>query len=211
MRVHGTVRKFDASWICLDSASPFENKFDTALCVLIPAKTPLLLIFRLTAIHYPSLAMSRLTFTDHALANLSNHAILLSIGGSDKDNTARIESIKSSPIFTAAAGRVVDADPSLTNFNQYALLGMAMETFRPVAGQPTIHEPTEDDQRIFLNGDTPQSAFICGVQGSGKSNSLAVILGVFTFLVKILLSPYMMVFRKLSLAIITDRKSSSTA
>lgn len=40
-------------------------------------------------------------------------------------------------------------------------------------------DPTTDDPRVFLNTNIPISAFICGVQGSGKSHTLSCILGKF--------------------------------
>lgn len=50
---------------------------------------------------------------------------------------------------------------------QYGLLG---STYWPPSVKPA-------DSRLFLNTNVPFSAFICGVQGSGKSHTTACIIG----------------------------------
>ena len=53
---------------------------------------------------------------------------------------------------------------------QYGLLG----SFHP-DGCPQSKDPGDD--RIFVNTNIPFSAFICGVQGSGKSHTTSCLLG----------------------------------
>jgi hypothetical protein len=53
---------------------------------------------------------------------------------------------------------------------QYGLLG----SFHP-DGCPQLKDPGDD--RIFVNTNIPFSAFICGVQGSGKSHTTSCLLG----------------------------------
>ena len=53
---------------------------------------------------------------------------------------------------------------------QYGLLG----SICPTEESPSI---AETDPRLFLNSNVPFSAFICGLQGSGKSHTMSCILG----------------------------------
>ena len=62
------------------------------------------------------------------------------------------------------------SDESL--FPQYSLLGT-----RCLAGQSSLWPALENDRRLFHNTNIPFSAFICGLQGSGKSHTLSCILG----------------------------------
>ncbi|KAI5817362.1 hypothetical protein BZA77DRAFT_292610 [Pyronema omphalodes] len=116
------------------------------------------------------------TFTIYAEDNHENHLKLLSINrASDGLNSAWKESIKTTPVFTAAAGKAVDLHEGLPGYQEFGLLGQQLEVIDPV--QCAIETtPVDEDGRVFLNGDAPLSAFICGVQGAGKSNSLAVML-----------------------------------
>jgi hypothetical protein len=117
------------------------------------------------------------TFTAYAEDNRENHLMLLSLHPvSGGPNSAWKESIKTSPVFTSAAGKAVDLHEGLPGYREFGLLGQQLEVIDPVicAIETT---PADEDGRVFLNGDAPLSAFICGVQGAGKSNSLAVMLG----------------------------------
>ena len=62
------------------------------------------------------------------------------------------------------------SDESL--FPQYSLLGT-----RCLAGQSSLWPAWDNDRRLFHNTNIPFSAFICGLQGSGKSHTLSCILG----------------------------------
>lgn len=101
--------------------------------------------------------------------------------------SAQKHSLITTPIFTAAAGLFVDKTyPSA--LNQYGLLGRALELVRKESREGGdnangnnvyVRKPEkESDPRVFLNGNAPWSAFICGLQGSGKSHTLACMLGL---------------------------------
>lgn len=100
---------------------------------------------------------------------------------------AQKHSLITTPIFTAAAGLFVDKTYPAA-LNQYGLLGRALELVKKesrtnagdVGGDGIfVRKPERDsDPRVFLNGNAPWSAFICGLQGSGKSHTLACMLGL---------------------------------
>ena len=79
-----------------------------------------------------------------------------------------IDSIEDAVIFSANVLKT--SDQSL--FPQYSLLGT-----RCLAGQSSLWPASENDRRLFHNTNIPFSAFICGLQGSGKSHTLSCILG----------------------------------
>lgn len=54
---------------------------------------------------------------------------------------------------------------------QFALLGSASQT-EVVPSEPDV------DRRLFLNTNIPWSAFICGVQGGGKSHTMSCLIGL---------------------------------
>lgn len=63
---------------------------------------------------------------------------------------------------------------------QFALLGTIVQQVLPTDSQcPPIsaNEPLGEDRRFFINCNVPWSAFICGVQGSGKSHTLSCLIG----------------------------------
>ncbi|KAA8908214.1 hypothetical protein FN846DRAFT_918646 [Sphaerosporella brunnea] len=129
-----------------------------------------------------------MSFGNYINNHLASHCDLLSLraGEEGKPNTSLTESIRTAPIFTAAAGIAVEGDETLANYTQFGLLGEQMEMIDPVSGSNTPLPATEEDGmadgRLFLNSNSPCSAFICGVQGSGKSNSLSCMLENFLLL-----------------------------
>ena len=102
---------------------------------------------------------------------------------------ARLEQTRTTPLFSAKVQDAVEdmfafhGDSNANGpghqaiFPQYGLLA---------ARQPVAHaksddlkhgpEPVSQADRIFLNVNTPWSAFICGSQGSGKSHTLSCML-----------------------------------
>ena len=78
------------------------------------------------------------------------------------------DSIEDAVIFSANVLKT--SDESL--FPQYSLLGT-----RCLADQSSLWPASENDRRLFHNTNIPFSAFICGLQGSGKSHTLSCILG----------------------------------
>jgi hypothetical protein len=71
---------------------------------------------------------------------------------------------KNAVLFSADVLRCPGLDDDLP---QYGLLG---------SSDPTS-STTIMDSRLFLNTNVPFSAFVCGVQGSGKSHTAACMLG----------------------------------
>ena len=82
----------------------------------------------------------------------------------------------SGDVLEASAG-----DPSV--LPQYGLLAGCLETLSSLSVDsegPKQHYPEsqkqDDDPRLFINVNTPWSAFLCGSQGSGKSHTLSCML-----------------------------------
>ena len=93
---------------------------------------------------------------------------------------ARLEEVRTCPLFTADVLRVsADAAVSTVPSNslpQYGLLAGIQDICGRDAGDPeSIHDESKDN-RLFLNTNTPWSAFVCGSQGSGKSHTLSCML-----------------------------------
>lgn len=139
-------------------------------------------------------------------ASLEYHESLFSEKDASSDPSKRAQSlhaeeVRTTPLFT---GDVLAAalDPQLDSGSctpdvlpQYGLLAKVLDTFdggksHPVGltdsdakevlnGQVTPTEPEtkgQKDTRLFVNINTPWSAFICGSQGSGKSHTLSCML-----------------------------------
>ena len=47
----------------------------------------------------------------------------------------------------------------------------------PVESGEKIPAESPENARVFLNTNTPWSAFVCGLQGSGKSHTLSCLIG----------------------------------
>lgn len=59
---------------------------------------------------------------------------------------------------------------------QYSLMGRVPQRRNRTAGGMVANEQQALGTRVFLNTDIPGSFFICGLQGSGKSHTLATLL-----------------------------------
>ncbi|KAF9779993.1 hypothetical protein BJ322DRAFT_1023896 [Thelephora terrestris] len=70
------------------------------------------------------------------------------------------------PLFSRKAYELCEAN----NDCQYGVLGTILE----IGGQEDESAP--EDPRLYLNTNAPFSAVVCGVQGSGKSHSVSVML-----------------------------------
>lgn len=91
----------------------------------------------------------------------------------DEGNSNQAEEIRTTPLFS---GNVLGAfgDGILP---QYGLIGGCVEKYS--APDPSSEQrmaAQRNDCRIFLNVNTPWSAFICGSQGAGKSHTLSCML-----------------------------------
>lgn len=89
---------------------------------------------------------------------------LLNVGGEGEIELEAIDhKIRNAIVFS---GRVLEEHKDA--LPQYGLMGcISSESSGAVA-----------DSRLFLNTNVPFSAFICGVQGSGKSHTTACIIGM---------------------------------
>ena len=74
--------------------------------------------------------------------------------------------VKNAVVFTADVLKETGSSLPL-----YGLLGETM------TGNVSTDSKVSKDSRLWLNMNNPFSAFVCGLQGSGKSHSLSCILG----------------------------------
>ena len=93
---------------------------------------------------------------------------------------ARLEEVRTSPLFTADVLRV-SADAAVTTvpfdtLPQYGLLAGIQDICGREPATPQSIPDGDKDNRLFVNTNTPWSAFICGSQGSGKSHTLSCML-----------------------------------
>ncbi|KAI9808627.1 MAG: hypothetical protein M1825_003778 [Sarcosagium campestre] len=106
---------------------------------------------------------------------------LLSLGSDHSDrHSGRLEEIKTTPLFSAqvrsVAERIFEAQGM--RFSQFGLLAGILSVGNIGLSEPVVGRPDGQprDPRLFLNVNTPWSAFICGSQGSGKSHTLSCML-----------------------------------
>ncbi|KDQ64690.1 hypothetical protein JAAARDRAFT_187994 [Jaapia argillacea MUCL 33604] len=78
-----------------------------------------------------------------------------------------LHGLRTAPLMTRAAFCKVQAR---TENTQYGVLGVV------TAIQPKTDFKLSDNNRLYLNINTPFSAIVCGVQGSGKSHTVSVML-----------------------------------
>ena len=99
---------------------------------------------------------------------------------SSSAQNARLEEVRTSPLFTADVLRVsTDATMStvpVDTLPQYGLLAGIQDICGRDAEKPQSDRDEGEDNRLFINTNTPWSAFICGSQGSGKSHTLSCML-----------------------------------
>ncbi|KAK6517613.1 hypothetical protein TWF281_004262 [Arthrobotrys megalospora] len=84
--------------------------------------------------------------------------------------------ISAAPLFTSDIIRV---DPSIDNAPENSLqfaIFAKLHSYRDNSGADYQYEEELEDDMVFLNTNTPFTTFICGLQGSGKSHSLSVIM-----------------------------------
>ena len=105
----------------------------------------------------------------------------------------KIEELKETPLFSGSVlAKVLEFQPPRDSefsndiLGQYGLLAKVIHqspaSRNPEAVPKSVDAPDEvldtesPDSRLFANVNTPWSAFICGSQGSGKSNTLSCLL-----------------------------------
>ena len=107
--------------------------------------------------------------------------------GHDSAQNVHMEEIRTTPLFSAdiLAGVVNLPAPAANSqmLPQYGLLARRLCTYGDLEsvadGDPSTEEQSRverKDDRLFINVNTPWSAFICGSQGSGKSHTLSCML-----------------------------------
>ncbi|KAI0291705.1 hypothetical protein BC826DRAFT_1092279 [Russula brevipes] len=79
---------------------------------------------------------------------------------------------KTAPLLTRGAYRVEKIQRAI---GQYGVFGTIVESGLSLAQSP-LTTSDSDSTRLYLNTNTPLSALVCGVQGSGKSHTVSVIL-----------------------------------
>lgn len=79
---------------------------------------------------------------------------------------------RNAPLLTRGAYRVEKIRRAIA---QYGVFGNIVESRLPLT-QSHLTGSDSDSTRLYLNTNTPFSALVCGVQGSGKSHTVSVIL-----------------------------------
>ncbi|KAI0068910.1 hypothetical protein BV25DRAFT_1817835 [Artomyces pyxidatus] len=111
------------------------------------------------------------TTTNGHAQELDDEAVLLDDGFAESDAaTSRIHELRTTPLFT----REGYSNTSLRQeIHQYGVLGrITSPSFQTTAG----FVATDDPDRLYINTNAPLSAVVCGVQGSGKSHTVSVIM-----------------------------------
>lgn len=110
-----------------------------------------------------------------------------------KKNERKVEELKETPIFSGSVlAEALRFDPprdsrfANNTLQQYGLLAKIIDSSPisnslrpgelPMDAQDNNTARGSSDPRLFANIDTPWSTFICGSQGSGKSNTLSCLL-----------------------------------
>ena len=123
-------------------------------------------------------------------ADRQYHMSFLASGSSnerDQAHDVHKEEIRTTPLFSAEvlAGVINPTVPAANAdiLPQYGLLAQRLDTFGNPESEIYSDALAEQqprtglkDDRLFLNVNTPWSAFICGSQGSGKSHTLSCML-----------------------------------
>ncbi|KAI9447790.1 hypothetical protein H4582DRAFT_25626 [Lactarius indigo] len=93
-------------------------------------------------------------------------SVASNIDGNDLDND---HEFKTAPLLTRGAYRTKKMRQAI---GQYGVFGNITESRLPQA----MSMRDDEFSRLYLNTNTPFSALVCGVQGSGKSHTVSVIL-----------------------------------
>ncbi|KAF8138654.1 hypothetical protein EV363DRAFT_538664 [Boletus edulis] len=92
---------------------------------------------------------------------------LLHDGANDTQGRSKDHELRTAPIVTRDA---YVAAGYRDNMTQYGVLGRALQIFN----KSQAYSPT--DPRLYINTNAPFSAIVCGVQGSGKSHTVSIML-----------------------------------
>ena len=114
----------------------------------------------------------------------SQNSLLTPVQDGNYTRNVNSEELKTTPLFSAVVQYEVEdldvesegsAIKKLT-FPQYGLLAARIGTSQEIGPELSSSREISDSDRLFLNVNTPWSAFICGSQGSGKSHTLSCML-----------------------------------
>jgi hypothetical protein len=103
------------------------------------------------------------------------------IGEGENKGDAKVEEIKTAPLFTQAVktaianGDVLIPDATDDLLQQYGLLGLRKQVYHS-RNRNVSSTLSTGDNLVFANMNAPWSTFICGSQGAGKSHTLSCIL-----------------------------------
>ena len=104
------------------------------------------------------------------LITSSNVAHISTSGGA-----STTENIRNAPLFSGRVKKVLESgelaandDEAANSLTQYGLLGLRRKS--------DYNNHDKENDLVFANMNAPWSTFICGVQGSGKSHTLSVLL-----------------------------------
>lgn len=100
----------------------------------------------------------------------------LNLEHSDEHDVQLHRDVEAAPTFSA--GVLENAKRKL--LPQFALLGTIIQkvlSSDPEYIEISANQLLGEDRRLFVNCNVPWSAFICGVQGSGKSHTLSCLIG----------------------------------
>lgn len=114
-------------------------------------------------------------FPDEKLSDFDYQLAFLSVSNSVNNQShfsSYLEQLRTVPLLSGKILDQVEAD----TFKQYGLLGEQLASQHSSNSGEEHLSPTKGDPRVFLNINTPWSAFICGSQGSGKSHTLSCML-----------------------------------
>ena len=133
-----------------------------------------------------------LSLQDWPLADINDpdyeyHMTLLedTNSGNDDQTWSRVsEEVKTSPLFlggvlNSTIVQQINVTPQPSLLPQYGLLAKYLDMYQENSAQQVEGNRapiSRNDPRIFLNVNTPWSAFICGSQGTGKSHTLSCML-----------------------------------
>ncbi|KAH9173436.1 hypothetical protein EDB89DRAFT_730085 [Lactarius sanguifluus] len=102
--------------------------------------------------------------------NLTEESQLTSVAGNvDGNDLDNDHEFKTAPLLTRGAYRTKKMRQAI---GQYGVFGNITESRLPQA----MSMQDDEFSRLYLNTNTPFSALVCGVQGSGKSHTVSVIL-----------------------------------
>jgi hypothetical protein len=103
--------------------------------------------------------------------NLNEESQLTSLAGNvDGNDVDHDHELKTAPLLTRGAYRTKKMRQVV---GQYGVFGTITESKLP---QTPTSMQNDEFTRLYLNTNTPFSALVCGVQGSGKSHTVSVIL-----------------------------------